>query len=204
MPAGTNGAISVFASNDTDLVVDVNGYFVTVDQSANNQITQLSQQIAQITQQIALINQQINSSNAQILQLGQQASQLVQSMNQLSQQTATSGGTANPISYIIPKVSVSPTTNSLVIDAGMRASAMPASSNASGLIYIYIDPKDNTIAVNSTTSLQCTFCTYVPGNAGTPAGAPVIAAWQVTNGVLNQHPSFLASTVPVLKSRIFS
>src|SRR5689334_15365806 len=27
VPAGPSGAISVFASNDTDLVIDVNGYF---------------------------------------------------------------------------------------------------------------------------------------------------------------------------------
>jgi hypothetical protein len=29
VPAGTNGAISVFASNTTDLVMDINGYFTT-------------------------------------------------------------------------------------------------------------------------------------------------------------------------------
>src|SRR5207302_5932751 len=28
LPAGTNGGVSVYASNDTDVVVDVNGYFV--------------------------------------------------------------------------------------------------------------------------------------------------------------------------------
>ncbi len=204
VPAGANGAISVFATNDTDLVVDVNGYFITVDQSVNTQITQLSQQIAQITQQIAQINQQVAQSNATINQLGQQASQLVQSMNQLSQQTATSGAIASPISFVIPKVSVSKETNSLVIDAGIRASAMPASANANGLIYIYLNPADSTIAVNSTAGVLCTFCTSVAGTTGAPSGAPVIAAWQVTNGVLSAHPSFLASTVPVLKSRIFS
>lgn len=204
VPAGTNGAISVFATNDTDVVIDVNGYFVTVDQSANNQITQLSQQIAQITQQIAQINQQINQSNAQVNQLGQTAAQLVQSLNQLSTQSGANAATSSPISYIIPKVSVSKETNTLVIDVGMRASAIPQSATANALIYVYLNPSDNTIAVNSTTGLQCTFCTYVPGAAGTPAGAPVIAAWQVTNGVLNPTASFLAHTVPVLKSRIYS
>jgi hypothetical protein len=29
MPAGTGGAISVFASNTTDLVMDIDGYFTT-------------------------------------------------------------------------------------------------------------------------------------------------------------------------------
>ena len=203
VPAGANGAISVYATNDTDVVIDVNGYFVTVDQSANTQIAQLAQQIAQITQQIAQINAQINQSNLQVNQLGQTAAQLVQSLNQLSQQSATTGATASPISYIIPKVSVSTETNSLVIDAGVRASAMPQSATANGLIYIYLN-NDNTIGVNSTEGLQCTFCTYVPGGAGAPAGAPVIAAWQVTNGVLSRSASFLAGTVPVLKTRIYS
>jgi hypothetical protein len=27
VPAGTNGAISVFASNNTDLIIDINAYF---------------------------------------------------------------------------------------------------------------------------------------------------------------------------------
>ena len=27
VPAGTGGAVNVYASNDTDLVIDVNGYF---------------------------------------------------------------------------------------------------------------------------------------------------------------------------------
>jgi hypothetical protein len=31
VPAGTNGGINIFVSNDTDVIIDVNGYFIPVD-----------------------------------------------------------------------------------------------------------------------------------------------------------------------------
>lgn len=38
VPAGTNGSINVFASNDTDLLIDINGYFIP-DTNAGTQST---------------------------------------------------------------------------------------------------------------------------------------------------------------------
>ena len=34
VPAGTGGGIATYASNDTDLVIDVNGYFAAAGQRA--------------------------------------------------------------------------------------------------------------------------------------------------------------------------
>jgi uncharacterized coiled-coil DUF342 family protein len=103
VPAGTNGSISVYAAGNTEMILDITGYFApqsttAVDQvnqqieQINQQITQVNQQVAQqgsqVTQQISQINQQISQATQQISQVTQQSSQLAQQISQLNQQAS--------------------------------------------------------------------------------------------------------------------
>ncbi len=79
VPAGASGAISVFVTGNTDLIVDINGYFTPpttqVTDNLNQQLAQLQQQLATLstslsqlatTNQMSSLQQQITSLNASV------------------------------------------------------------------------------------------------------------------------------------------
>jgi len=177
VPAGANGAISVYASQDTDVVIDINGYFAPAATPVTaDQITQINQQIATLSQQTAQYSALSNT-------LAPAATTVV------SGQTTMVATT--------PSVSVAQSTSSLIINAGQLASVTPQQGGQTGTVYIYRDPVTGTIDAGSTVALNCTFCTYVSGITSFPAGAIIIASWQLTSGSFAANPSYEPGAVGI-------
>lgn len=68
VPAGTNGAVSIYVEGNADVIVDINGYFVspstaTMD-TLNQQVGQVNQQVTQLGQQMTQLGQQITSATS--------------------------------------------------------------------------------------------------------------------------------------------
>ncbi len=191
VPAGTNGSISVYASQDTDVVIDINGYFVQAAATVTpDQVNQINQQISQLNQQTAQLAQQST-------QLSQQTAQVSASIGTVAPAIATVNSGQTTALVTSPSVSVSQTTGSLIINAGQLASVTPQQAGQTGTIFIYRDPVTGTIDAGSTIALNCTFCSYVPGVTSFPAGATIIASWQISGGSFAANPAYQAGAVGV-------
>ena len=115
MPAGTNGDIAVFATGNTELIIDINGYFAAPSTQAVDQLTQLVSQaqqgvtsvsagIGQAAQQIASLQQQVTAANTVIAQANQQISTVQQNLtasNAISNQITNLVSATNQMLQIV-------------------------------------------------------------------------------------------------------
>lgn len=133
--SGTAGALTLFATDNTDVILDINGYFTaaesTTDQlnqavtQINKQITQTNQQVAQqgsqLTQQIGQAVQQSNQLTQQVNQLSQQVTPITQQLSQITQTAAQVSQQASQVSQLVSQVnqqSTLLTTNNGVLRLG--------------------------------------------------------------------------------------
>ncbi len=167
VPAGSNGAISVFATGSTELIVDINGYFAPQSTTAvdrvTQQVTQLSQQVTQLTSQITQLQQQLAQTAAVVAQvpaLTQRANQSDQTLSQVQQQVATLNSTATQVSQLVS--SVNTLTAAVQMSPSKQGVAVGPSASLSG---------DQSTSVG-----YAALTRNVNGTANTALGASALAA----------------------------